>query len=137
MPSELSRRWSFGQATKPPRLCVACLKALEPDFSLELMTSQIYPLDTLCRADLLEVTCSGLLRPQPTLLRKSADERISPFARQIYPTALVTGMPRAVVGFQGCAFLRGGMTAAAPRSVMALWHRRVSYAPSAVTLPIC
>jgi hypothetical protein len=31
-----------------------------------------------------------------TLLRKSADERISPFHRQIYPTAFVTGMPRAV-----------------------------------------
>jgi hypothetical protein len=31
-----------------------------------------------------------------TLLRKSADERISPFPRQIYPTAFVTGMPRAV-----------------------------------------
>ncbi len=30
------------------------------------------------------------------LLRKSADERFSPFPRRIYPTAFVTGMPRAV-----------------------------------------
>jgi hypothetical protein len=29
-------------------------------------------------------------------MRKSADERISPFPRQIYPTAFVTGMPREV-----------------------------------------
>ena len=32
----------------------------------------------------------------------------------------------AVVGFQGLAFLRGGMMAAAPRSPMASWHFRVS-----------
>jgi hypothetical protein len=31
-----------------------------------------------------------------TLLRKSADGRFSPFPRRIYPTAFVTGMPRAV-----------------------------------------
>jgi len=31
-----------------------------------------------------------------TLLRKSADERFSPFPRRIYPTAFVIGMPRAV-----------------------------------------
>ena len=33
---------------------------------------------------------------QETLLRKSADERISPYPRRIYPTAFVTGMPGAV-----------------------------------------
>ena len=31
-----------------------------------------------------------------TLLRNSADERISPFPRRIYPMAFVTGMPRVV-----------------------------------------
>ena len=31
-----------------------------------------------------------------TLLRNLADGRFSPFPRQIYPTAFVTGMPRAV-----------------------------------------
>jgi hypothetical protein len=46
-------------------------------------------------------------------------------------------MAPAVVGFDGWAFLRGALTAAAPRSAIALWHRRVSYAPSAVTLPMC
>ncbi len=50
--------------------------------------------------------------------------------------SLLTMAP-AIVGFHGWAFLRGGMTAAVPRSAMALWHLRVSYAPSAVTLPIC
>jgi PAS domain S-box-containing protein len=35
-----------------------------------------------------------------TLLRNSADERISPFPRRIYPTAFVTGMPRAVYPFR-------------------------------------
>jgi transposase-like protein len=30
------------------------------------------------------------------LLRISADERFSPFPRRIYPTAFVTGVPRAV-----------------------------------------
>jgi ATP-dependent Lon protease len=35
------------------------------------------------------------LRPSAALLRKSADERISPFPRRIYPTAFVTGMPQA------------------------------------------
>jgi len=39
-------------------------------------------------------------------------------------------------GFQGFAFLRGGMIAAAPRAAMASWHLRVSNAPSAVTLAI-
>lgn len=39
-------------------------------------------------------------------------------------------------GFHGRAFLRGGMTAAAPRAAMASWHLRVSKAPSAVTLAI-
>jgi hypothetical protein len=42
----------------------------------------------------------------------------------------------AVSGFQGLAFLRGGMIAAAPRAAMASWHLRVSNAPSAVTLAI-
>ena len=42
----------------------------------------------------------------------------------------------AVSGFQGLAFLRGGMIAAAPRAAMASWHLRVSKAPSAVTLAI-
>jgi hypothetical protein len=36
-----------------------------------------------------------------------------------------------VSGFQGLAFLRGGMIAAAPRAAMASWHLRVSKAPSA------
>ncbi len=35
-------------------------------------------------------------RSRVALLRKSADERFSPFPRRIYPTAFVTGMPRAV-----------------------------------------
>ncbi len=42
----------------------------------------------------------------------------------------------AVPGFQGLAFLRGGMIAAAPRAAMASWHLRVSNAPSAVTLAV-
>jgi hypothetical protein len=51
-------------------------------------------------------------------------------------SASFLAMAPAVVGFHGWAFLRGVMTAEAPRSAMALWHLRVSYAPSAVTLPI-
>jgi hypothetical protein len=39
----------------------------------------------------------------------------------------------AVSGFQGLAFLRGGMIAAAPRAAIASWHLRVSKAPSTVT----
>ena len=38
-----------------------------------------------------------------------------------------------MAGHLGC----GGITAAALRSAMALRHRRVSYTPSAITLPIC
>ena len=45
-------------------------------------------------------------------------------------------MAPAVSGFQGLAFFRGGMIAAAPRSAMASWHLRVSKAPLAVTLAI-
>ena len=33
-------------------------------------------------------------------------------------------------GFQGFAFLRGGITAQASRAAIASWHLRVSYAPS-------
>jgi hypothetical protein len=40
----------------------------------------------------------------------------------------------AVVSFQGWALRRGRMTAAPPRSAIASWHLRVSWAPSAVTL---
>ncbi|AMJ49561.1 hypothetical protein APX01_18625 [Cereibacter sphaeroides] len=39
-----------------------------------------------------------------------------------------------VSGLQTLAFFRGGMTAAAPREAMALWHLRVSKAPSAGTV---
>ena len=42
-------------------------------------------------------------------------------------------MAAAVEGFHGLAFLRGGMTAWAPRSATASWHLRVALAPSAVT----
>jgi hypothetical protein len=42
-------------------LRLRALKALESDFSLDLMASQIYPVDTLRRAGLLEVTRSGFL----------------------------------------------------------------------------
>ncbi|AHD02878.1 hypothetical protein METH_04130 [Leisingera methylohalidivorans DSM 14336] len=45
-------------------------------------------------------------------------------------------MAPALAGFQGWAFLRDGMMAAAPRAAIAPWHFRVPYAPSAVTLPI-
>jgi hypothetical protein len=37
-----------------------------------------------------------LVTEQPSLLHKSTDGRGSPFPRRIYPTAFVTGMPRAV-----------------------------------------
>lgn len=39
------------------------LKRLEPDFSLELMASDSYPVDSLRKAGLLKVTDSGLLQP--------------------------------------------------------------------------
>lgn len=42
----------------------------------------------------------------------------------------------AVTVLHGFAFLRGGMAAWAPRSVIVSWSLRVSYVPSAVTLPI-
>jgi hypothetical protein len=51
-------------------------------------------------------------------------------------SASFRAMAPAVDGFHGLAFLRGGMTAWAPRPAMALWHSRVSQAPSAVTDPI-
>jgi LysR family hydrogen peroxide-inducible transcriptional activator len=38
----------------------------------------------------------AILQSVEALLRISADERFSPFPRRIYPTAFVTGMPRAV-----------------------------------------
>jgi tetratricopeptide (TPR) repeat protein len=40
---------------------LAALKALEPDFSLDLMASDSYPLATLRSAGLLEVAGSGLI----------------------------------------------------------------------------
>jgi hypothetical protein len=45
---------------------------------------------------LLLFAFGGMVALRRALLRKSADERSSPFPRQIYPTAFVTGMPRAV-----------------------------------------
>src|SRR6056297_1718539 len=48
-------------------------------------------------------------------------------------SASLRAMAPALDGFHGFAFLRGGMTAWAPRSATASWHLRVSYAPSAVT----
>jgi len=51
-------------------------------------------------------------------------------------TASFRALAPGVSGFQSLAFLRGGMTAWALRAAMASWHLRVSYAPSAVTLPI-
>ncbi len=39
--------------------------------------------------------------------------------------------------FQDFAFLPGGITAWTPRSAIASWHFRVSYAPSAVALLVC
>ena len=51
-------------------------------------------------------------------------------------TASLREIAPALVGFQGFAFLRGGTTAWASLAAMASWHLRVSYAPSAVTLPI-
>ena len=39
-------------------------------------------------------------------------------------------------GFRCLTFLRGGMMAPASRAAIASWHFRVSYSPSAVTLPI-
>ncbi len=39
------------------------LRALEPDFSLERMASDSYPVDSLRKAGLLSVTGSGLLSP--------------------------------------------------------------------------
>jgi len=42
----------------------------------------------------------------------------------------------AVSGLQALAFLRGGMTAAAPRAAKAPWHLRMSKTPLAVTLAI-
>ena len=41
-------------------------------------------------------------------------------------TASFRAMAPALVGFQGLAFLRGGMTACAPRAAIASWHLRVS-----------
>jgi hypothetical protein len=51
--------WAGHEAASAAAL--RALKTLEPDFSLDLMASQIYPVDTLRRAGLLEVTRSGLL----------------------------------------------------------------------------
>lgn len=51
-------------------------------------------------------------------------------------TASFRAIAPAFVGFQGLAFLRGGITALAPLAAIASWHLRVSYAPSAVTLPM-
>lgn len=45
-------------------------------------------------------------------------------------------MARATLGFQSFAFLRGGVTAWASLTAIALWHLRVACAPSAVTVPI-
>jgi hypothetical protein len=39
-------------------------------------------------------------------------------------------MEPALVGLQGLAFLRGGITAWASQAAIASWHLRVSYAPS-------
>ena len=52
-------------------------------------------------------------------------------------SASLRAIAPAVVGFQGLAFPRGRMTACALRSAIASWHLRMSWAPSAVTLPIC
>ncbi len=43
----------------------------------------------------------------------------------------------AVMVFHDFAFLPGGITAWTPRSAIASWHFRVSYAPSAVALLVC
>jgi len=51
-------------------------------------------------------------------------------------TASLRAIAPALVGFQGFAFLRGGITAWASLAAIASWHLRVSYAPSAVTLPM-
>lgn len=51
-------------------------------------------------------------------------------------TASLRAIAPALVGFQGFAFLRGGITACASRAAIASWHLCVSYAPSAVTLPM-
>ena len=51
-------------------------------------------------------------------------------------TASFRAIAPALVGFQGLAFLRCGITAWAFLAAMASWHLRVSYALSAVTLPI-
>ena len=50
-------------------------------------------------------------------------------------TALFRAVALALVGFQGLAFLRGGITASASLAAIAPWHLRVSKAPSAVTDP--
>jgi hypothetical protein len=67
--------------------------------------------------------------------------RHQPLAQQFramhpMPERVCLNAASAVVGFHGWAFQRGGPTAAAPRSAIALWHHRVSYARSAITLPI-
>ncbi len=51
-------------------------------------------------------------------------------------TASFRAMAPALDGLHGLAFLRGGMTAWAPRAAIASWHLRVSWAPSAVTDPM-
>ena len=71
-----------------------------------------------------------LLRWYPVTCRHNARPRYFE-ARAASLRALAPG----VSGFHNLAFLRGGMTACAFRAVIASWHLRVSYAPSAVTLP--
>lgn len=76
----------------------------------------------------------GLVRQ--ALFHKSSDVRASPYPRRSSPTGSVIGIAPALVGFQGLAFLRGGITVWAFLAAIASWHLRVSYAPSAVTLPM-
>ena len=51
-------------------------------------------------------------------------------------TSSLRAMAPALMGLQGLALLRGGMTAQALRAAIASWHLHVSQAPSAVMLPM-
>lgn len=68
-----------------------------------------------------ELLIRMLLVGYPLHRRQSA--RLSYFDAR---TASFRATAPAVMFFQGFAFLRGGMTAWAPRSAMASWHLRVS-----------
>lgn len=112
-----------------------------PTVSVTGMPRAVYRLRTAIRI-LSSATCrskSRAMRPWPNCLTQfifvSARLRrwyLVSFHQSARPrylqalTASFRAIARAVVGLQSWAFLRGGMTAAAPRAAITLWHLRVS-----------